>query len=135
MIMFINVCGILPKSNKGYHGLFPALLVHEKIQHDSALAEQGQSSSLHTQTSNPSCTVMMANYFERNGATVGPDLENEKTIKQKQHELCETDPLPDFGLVPLWQDVNVGLKRAGLDDSFVPGGHRDTLMMRIGSIR
>lgn len=33
---------------KGDHGLFPALLVHEDIQHDSALSEQGQSSSLHT---------------------------------------------------------------------------------------
>lgn len=37
-----------PQSKKGDHGLFPALLVHEEIQHDRALAEQGQSSSIHT---------------------------------------------------------------------------------------
>lgn len=37
---------------------------------------------------------------------------------------CDTDPLPDLCLVPLWKDVNVRLKRAGFDDSFVPGGHK-----------
>lgn len=34
----------------------------------------------------------------------------------------DTDPLSDLGLVPLWQDVNVRLEGAGVDDGFVPDG-------------
>lgn len=37
---------------------------------------------------------------------------------------CGTDPLPNLCLVPLWKDVNVRLKRTGLDDSFVSGGNK-----------
>lgn len=48
MITLINARSPGPQSNKGDHGLLPALLVHEETQHDSALAEQGQSSSLYT---------------------------------------------------------------------------------------
>lgn len=39
----------------------------------------------------------------------------------------DTDPFPDLCLVPLWKDVDVRLKRTGLDDSFVPGGHKQRL--------
>lgn len=48
-IRSVNACGTRPKED---HGLFPPLLLHEEIQHDSALAEQGQ-------TSNPHNTIMM----------------------------------------------------------------------------
>lgn len=37
---------------------------------------------------------------------------------------CDTDPFPDLCLVPLWKNVNVRLKRAGLDDSFVSAGQK-----------
>lgn len=37
---------------------------------------------------------------------------------------CDTDPFPDLCLVSLWKNVNVRLKRAGLDDSFVSAGQK-----------
>lgn len=44
-----------------------------------------------------------------------------ETKEEEYHKYyCDTDPLPDLCLVPLWKDVNIRLKRAGLNDSFVP---------------
>lgn len=45
-------------------------------------------------------------------------------ITEKHKLYCETDPLPDLCLIPLWKDVNVRLKGAGLNDSFVSVRHR-----------
>lgn len=36
--------------NEGDHGVIPVLVVHEEIQHDSTLSDQGQASSLYTHT-------------------------------------------------------------------------------------
>lgn len=62
--------------------------------------------------------------------TVGPmarPVKNKRAteeIKENSKLHCDTDPLPNLCLVPLWKDVDVRLKRAGFDDSFVPGGHK-----------
>ena len=39
---------------------------------------------------------------------------------------ANTDPLTDFSLVPLWQDVNVRLQGTGIDNSSVPVIHTRT---------
>lgn len=52
------------------------------------------------------------------------------TGEQKDQEILffsDTDPLPDLCLVPLWKDVDVRLKRAGFNDSVVPGGHKENI--------
>lgn len=45
-------------------------------------------------------------------------------LKENRKFCCDTDPLPDLSLVPLWKDVDVRLERAGVDDSFVSGGQK-----------
>ena len=47
-----------------------------------------------------------------------------KTTEESLYFLdCDTNPLSDLRLVPLWKDVDVRLQGAGVDDSFVPGRH------------
>lgn len=84
----------------------------------------------HTHKKNPRCTVMMTNDSAAQWAAVGAlsrpgKWKDNKEFKENGTFYCDTDPLPDLCLVPLWKDVDVRLKRAGLDDSFVSGGHRD----------
>lgn len=91
--------------------LFPALLLPEKIQHDSALSTQGH--QLNLQYSEPQWELW-------------PCLENQtaENFEGNVTFYCGTDPLPNLCLVPLWKDVNVRLKRTGLDDSFVSEGNK-----------
>lgn len=51
-----------------------------------------------------------------------PDVQNKVGKTHKCY--CDTDPFPDLCLVPLWKNVNVRLKWAGLDDSFVSAGQK-----------
>lgn len=82
--------------------------------------------ALYTLTSIPLCTVMIVQYSEPQWE-LWPCLENNKTtekFKENGQFYCGTDPLPNLCLVPLWKDVNVRLKRTGLNDSLVSAGHK-----------
>lgn len=96
-------------------GLFPALLVHEEMQHDSGRSEQGQPRLITHKSSHPHGTVM-----DLHGAWGTVRLA--PPSRGTSGFCCGTDPLADLRLVALREDVDVGLEGTGVDHGFVSGG-------------
>ena len=104
--------------------MFLVSMLQEEIQHDSPLRlNKVNTAPSVTQPPTPRCTVTMLH-------DICQDLEYNKTAEEFEdswYYFCGTDPLADLRLVPLRQDVDVRLKRAGLDHGFVSVAHKQRL--------